>query len=236
MLRLDNIRAGYGPSEVLKGISLKLHAGEIVALLGANGAGKSTTLLTIAGVIRPRGGHIRWQNKPLNEETADRVLARGICLCPEGRRIFPRLSVRENLLIGSYLINTKGNAAKLERIFHYFPVLAERRSQLGGTLSGGEQQMLAIGRSLMSEPKVLLLDEPSLGLAPQIVHRIFGILQEINRAGISILLVEQNAREALRIAQRGYVLVTGQIQLEDNAANLLASDEIRRAYLGEDDI
>jgi branched-chain amino acid transport system ATP-binding protein len=236
MLRLDNIHAGYGPSEVLKGISLAVNPGEIVALLGANGAGKSTTLLTIAGVVKPRRGQIYWQNQPLNEDSADRVLAHGICLCPEGRRIFPRLSVRENLLIGGYLQNPRRNPEKLDRIFNHFPVLAERQSQLGGTLSGGEQQMLAIGRSLMSEPKTLLLDEPSLGLAPQIVHRIFEILQQINRAGISILLVEQNAREALRIAQRGYVLVTGSIQLEDTAPNLLASDEIRQAYLGEDDI
>jgi branched-chain amino acid transport system ATP-binding protein len=236
VLRLDDIHAGYGPSEVLKGISLTLNAGEIVALLGANGAGKTTTLLTIAGVVKPRGGKLFWQNEPLTEDSADRVLARGICLCPEGRRIFPRLTVRENLLAGGYLWGAKGSQAKLERIFNYFPVLAERQGQLGGTLSGGEQQMLAIGRSLMSEPKALLLDEPSLGLAPQIVHRIFGILQEINREGISILLVEQNAREALRIAQRGYVLVTGKIQIEDTAANLLASDEVRQAYLGEDDI
>ncbi len=233
MLQLEKIYAGYGASEVLKGISLHLNAGEIVALLGANGAGKTTTLLTIAGVVPLRKGEIRWQGNALRESTADGVLKKGICLCPEGRHIFPRLTVYENLLIGSYLLKANRNAAKLERIFHYFPLLADRQKQLGGTLSGGEQQMLAIGRALMSEPKLLLLDEPSLGLAPQIVERIFDILQEINREGIPILLVEQNAREALRIASRGYVMVTGEIQMEESAQNLLSSDEVRRAYLGE---
>jgi branched-chain amino acid transport system ATP-binding protein len=236
MLKLSNIHAGYGPTDVLKGISLEVRSGEIVALLGANGAGKSTTLLTIAGVVKPRGGTVEWNGESLNTCGPDATLARGVCLCPEGRRIFPRLTVLENLRIGGYLTNAKRDAAKLERTFHYFPKLAERRSQLGGTLSGGEQQMLAIARALMSEPKILLLDEPSLGLAPQIVHRIFEILQTINREGTPILLVEQNAREALKIAHRGYVLVTGRIEITDTAAKLLSSDEIRKAYLGEDDI
>lgn len=233
MLRLSNIHAGYGYRDVLKGIDLELNAGEIVTLLGANGAGKTTTLLTIAGVIQPQSGTLSWNNTPLHSHSPDEVLAHGICLCPEGRHIFPRLTVLENLLIGSYRLPASRNAAKLDRVYNYFPLLAERRTQLGGTLSGGEQQMLAIGRALMSEPKLLLLDEPSLGLAPQIVQRIFEIIQAINREGIPILLVEQNAREALRIAQRGYVLVTGEIVLSDSAANLLASDEVRRAYLGE---
>lgn len=233
MLRLSNIHAGYGYSEVLKGIDLELKAGEIVTLLGANGAGKTTTLLTIAGVLKPKSGTIYWNNLELKANTPDEVLAHGICLTPEGRHIFPRLTVLENLLIGGYRLPKSHNAAKLERIYSYFPLLAERKAQLGGTLSGGEQQMLAIGRALMSEPKLLLLDEPSLGLAPQIVDRIFQIIQAINREGIPILLVEQNAREALRIAHRGYVLVTGQVVLSDSATNLLASDEIRRAYLGE---
>lgn len=233
MLQLSNIHAGYGFSEVLKGIDLEINAGEIVTLLGANGAGKSTTLLTIAGVLKPQKGKILWNGKPLGGERPDEVLAQGICLCPEGRHIFPRLTVLENLIIGAYRLPSSRNAAKLDRVYSYFPLLAERRNQLGGTLSGGEQQMLAIGRSLMSEPQLLLLDEPSLGLAPQIVQRIFEIIQTINREGTPILLVEQNAHEALRIAQRGYVLVTGQIVLSDSAANLLASDEIRRAYLGE---
>ncbi|PAW79295.1 MAG: ABC transporter ATP-binding protein [Verrucomicrobia bacterium Tous-C9LFEB] len=233
MLRLSNIHAGYGYSEVLKGINLELNAGEIVTLLGANGSGKTTTLLTIAGVVRPQAGTITWNNAPLKATSPDEVLAHGICLSPEGRHIFPRLTVLENLLIGGYRLPASRNSAKLDRIYTYFPLLAERTKQLGGTLSGGEQQMLAIGRALMSEPKLLLLDEPSLGLAPQIVARIFEIIKAINREGIPILLVEQNAREALRIANRGYVLVTGQIVLSDTAENLLASDEVRRAYLGE---
>lgn len=233
MLRLSNIHAGYGYSEVLKGINLELNAGEIVTLLGANGAGKTTTLLTIAGVVQPKTGTITWNNAPLKATSPDEVLGHGICLSPEGRHIFPRLTVLENLLIGAYRLPAARNNEKLDRIYNYFPLLAERNNQLGGTLSGGEQQMLAIGRALMSEPKLLLLDEPSLGLAPQIVTRIFEIIKAINREGIPILLVEQNAREALRIANRGYVLVTGQIVLSDTAENLLASDEIRRAYLGE---
>jgi branched-chain amino acid transport system ATP-binding protein len=233
MLRLTNIHAGYGYSEVLKGIDLELNAGEIVTLLGANGAGKTTTLLTIAGVLQPQQGKILWDGQPLLTSGPDEVLAHGICLCPEGRHIFPRLTVLENLLVGSYRQPSAHNAAILDRVYSYFPLLAERKKQLGGTLSGGEQQMLAIGRSLMSEPKLLLLDEPSLGLAPQIVERIFGIIQAINHEGIPILLVEQNAHEALAIANRGYVLVTGKIVLSDTARNLLASDEVRRAYLGE---
>lgn len=233
MLRLSNIHAGYGYSEVLKGINLELNAGEIVTLLGANGAGKTTTLLTIAGVVQPQSGTIFWNNTPLIASTPDEVLSHGICLSPEGRHIFPRLTVLENLLIGAYRMPSSRHQSKLDRVYNYFPLLAERKNQLGGTLSGGEQQMLAIARALMSEPKLLLLDEPSLGLAPQIVARIFEIIKAINREGIPILLVEQNAREALRIANRGYVLVTGQIVLSDTAENLLASDEVRRAYLGE---
>ncbi|MCE0484706.1 MAG: ABC transporter ATP-binding protein [Methylacidiphilales bacterium] len=232
MLKLRDVQAGYGAIEVLKSLNLEVRAGEIVALLGANGAGKSTTLLTIAGVVPVRGGEITWQNEPLPAK-ADAVLRRGICLCPEGRHIFPRLTVLENLISGSLLFPTDRNPAKLEEVFHYFPLLAERRSQLGGTLSGGEQQMLAIGRALMGEPKLLMLDEPSLGLAPQIVARIFEIIRLINQKGVPILLVEQNARQALRIAHRGYVIVTGQNQLTGTGAELLASDEVRQAYLGE---
>jgi branched-chain amino acid transport system ATP-binding protein len=233
MLKLDQIHAGYGVIEVLKGLSLEVRAGEIVALLGANGAGKSTTLLTIAGVVPVRGGAITWKDAPLPAGKADAVLREGICLCPEGRHIFPRLTVMENLVSGSFLLPAKRNAAKLEEIFGYFPLLAERRSQVGGTLSGGEQQMLAIGRALMGEPKLLMLDEPSLGLAPQIVARIFEIIRRINERGVPILLVEQNARQALKIAHRGYVIVTGKNQLTGTGAELLASDEVRRAYLGE---
>ena len=233
MLKLDQVHAGYGAIEVLKSLTLEVGAGEIVALLGANGAGKSTTLLTIAGVVPVRGGSITWQDSPLPTGNADAVLRRGICLCPEGRHIFPRLTVLENLISGGFLLPASGNAMKLEEIFSYFPLLAERRKQLGGTLSGGEQQMLAIGRALMGEPKLLMLDEPSLGLAPQIVARIFEIIKRINEKGVPILLVEQNARQALRIAHRGYVIVTGRNQLTGTGAELLASDEVRQAYLGE---
>ncbi|MDX6766499.1 MAG: ABC transporter ATP-binding protein [Candidatus Methylacidiphilales bacterium] len=233
MLELTRVHAGYGPTEVLKGVSLAVGAGEIVTLLGANGAGKSTTLLTVAGVVRRSAGSIRWLGEELPPLTPDDILRRGIGLSPEGRRIFPRMTVMENLLIGGLIHPAARNPDKLERIFHFFPILAERREQLGGTLSGGEQQMLAMGRALMSEPKLLMLDEPSLGLAPLIVEKIFQIIQEINREGTPVLLVEQNARQALRIAHRGYVLVTGEIQLSGTGSELLASDEVRRAYLGE---
>jgi branched-chain amino acid transport system ATP-binding protein len=234
MLELTNIHSGYGPNEVLKGIDLEVKAGEIVALLGANGAGKSTTLLTVAGVVPLRKGELLWKGQPLSTASPDATLRQGICLCPEGRRIFPRLTVLENLRIGSYTMPQSRDAGKLERIYTYFPVLAERKSQLGGTLSGGEQQMLAIGRALMSEPQLLMLDEPSLGLAPLIVERIFSIIADINRQGTPVLLVEQNARQALRIAHRGYVLVTGQIHLHGTGPELLATDEVKRAYLGEE--
>jgi branched-chain amino acid transport system ATP-binding protein len=233
MLKLDKVNAGYGAIEVLKSLTLEVGTNEIVALLGANGAGKSTTLLTIAGVVPVRGGEITWQGEPLPTGKADAVLRRGICLCPEGRHIFPRLTVLENLISGSILLPANRNPAKLEEIFTYFPLLAERRKQLGGTLSGGEQQMLAIGRAMMGEPKLLMLDEPSLGLAPQIVAKIFQIIQIINKKGVPILLVEQNAQQALRIAHRGYVIVTGENQLTGTGVELLASDEVRQAYLGE---
>jgi branched-chain amino acid transport system ATP-binding protein len=233
MLKLDQVHSGYGAIDVLKDLTLEVGAGEIVALLGANGAGKSTTLLTIAGVVPVRQGAVTWQGEPLPSGRADAVLRRGICLCPEGRHIFPRLNVLENLISGSLLLPAGRNAAKLDEIYNYFPLLAERRHQLGGTLSGGEQQMLAIGRALMGEPKLLMLDEPSLGLAPQIVARIFEIILRINQSGVPILLVEQNARQALKIAHRGYVIVTGRNQLTGTGAQLLASDEVRQAYLGE---
>ena len=233
MLKLDQVHSGYGAIDVLKDLTLEVGAGEIVALLGANGAGKSTTLLTIAGVVPVRSGTVTWQGEPLPSGRADAVLRRGICLCPEGRHIFPRLTVLENLVSGSFLHPASRNAQKLDEIYTYFPLLAERRSQLGGTLSGGEQQMLAIGRALMGEPKLLMLDEPSLGLAPQIVARIFEIILRINQSGVPILLVEQNARQALKIAHRGYVIVTGRNQLTGTGAELLASDDVRQAYLGE---
>ena len=233
MLKLERVHAGYGAIEVLKDLSLEVNDGEIVALLGANGAGKSTTLLTIAGIVPVRQGSVTWNGRPLPAGQADAVMRSGLCLCPEGRHIFPRLTVRENLLSGSLRLPASRNAAKLDEIYTYFPLLAERRTQLGGTLSGGEQQMLAIGRALMGEPRLLMLDEPSLGLAPQIVAKIFEIIRTINRKGVPILLVEQNARQALRIANRGYVIVTGQNSLSGTGAELLASDEVRQAYLGE---
>jgi len=233
MLKLDRVQAGYGAIEVLKDLTLEVNKGEIVALLGANGAGKSTTLLTIAGVVPVRQGTITWNDAPLPQGRPDAVLRTGLCLCPEGRHIFPRLTVMENLLSGSLRLPANRNAAKLAEIFAYFPLLAERRAQLGGTLSGGEQQMLAIGRALMGEPKLLMLDEPSLGLAPQIVAKIFEIIRAINQKGVPILLVEQNAQQALRIAHRGYVIVTGRNHLTGTGAELLASDEVRQAYLGE---
>jgi branched-chain amino acid transport system ATP-binding protein len=233
MLKLDQVHSGYGAIDVLKDLTLEVGAGEIVALLGANGAGKSTTLLTIAGVVPIRSGTVTWQNEALPSGRADAVLRRGICLCPEGRHIFPRLTVLENLISGGVLHPARRNAGKLDEIYTYFPLLAERRNQLGGTLSGGEQQMLAIGRAMMGEPKLLMLDEPSLGLAPQIVARIFEIILRINQSGVPILLVEQNARQALKIAHRGYVIVTGRNQLTGTGAELLTSDEVRQAYLGE---
>jgi branched-chain amino acid transport system ATP-binding protein len=234
MLEVRDLRAGYGPSEVLKGLSLRVEAHEIVTLLGANGAGKTTTLLTLAGIVPRRGGEVLWDGENRATEKPEEIVQSGLILCPEGRHIFPRLTVLENLLVGAYLKPARRHPEKLERIYQHFPVLAERKKQLGGTLSGGEQQMLAIGRALMSEPKLLMLDEPSLGLAPLIVEKIFSIIQSINREGTPILLVEQNARQALKVAHRGYVLVTGEIKLSDTGANLLASDEVRRAYLGEE--
>lgn len=233
MLEVKNLVAGYGAIEVLKGISLSVKEGEIVTLLGANGAGKTTTLLTLSGVLHPKKGEALFQNEPIQHQPSESILRRGLCLCPEGRRIFPNLTVFENLRIGGVIRSTSLEKEGLERAFEYFPILKERRSQLGGTLSGGEQQMLAIARALMSQPKFLMLDEPSLGLAPVITEKIFTMLQAINKQGTTILLVEQNARQALQIAHRGYVMVTGRIAFEDTSSNLLASDQVRQAYLGE---
>ena len=232
MLTLTNVNAGYGAIQVLKELTLEVGPTEIVALLGANGAGKSTTLLTIAGIVPVRHGSITWNGSPLPVGRADAVMRSGLCLCPEGRHIFPRLNVRENLLSGSILFPSKRNSAKLNEIYGYFPLLAERRTQLGGTLSGGEQQMLAIGRALMSRPRLLLLDEPSLGLAPLIVRQIFDAIARIAREeGMTIFLVEQNAFHALRLADRGYVLVNGRVRLSGTGKELLANQEVRAAYL-----
>ena len=231
MLTVENLHAGYGAIDVLKGIALHVNEGEIVTLLGANGAGKSTTLMTICGANPARQGTITFAGQSITHLPAHEIVRCGISQVPEGRRIFPRLTVRDNLELGAFQRNDE-IGGDLERSFDLFPILRERSGQLGGTLSGGEQQMLAIARALMARPKLLVLDEPSLGLAPLMVAKIFEIIQMINRSGTTILLVEQNANLALRIAQRGYVLETGRIVLEDSAANLSNNAEVKRSYLG----
>jgi len=219
--------------EVLHGVSLRVDEGEIVCLLGANGAGKSTTVRTISGLLRPTAGSITFLGEGLDGRPAHAVLTRGIAQCPEGRRIFPEMTVRENLEMGAYIRGGEGaRAGDLERAFHHFPRLKEREAQLGGTLSGGEQQMLAIARALMSGPKLLLLDEPSLGLAPTMVATVFRVIREIRRQGVTVLMVEQNASLALRMADRAYVMESGRIALGGPARDLLHNEDIRRAYLG----
>lgn len=231
MLKLSKIHIHYGKIEALKGISLELHQGEIVSLIGANGAGKSTALMAISGIIRPSKGHIEFEGKRIDSISPDAVVKLGISQVPEGRRIFPRLTVKENLLLGAYLRKDRIEN-DLEHIFGIFPILKERLNQTGGTLSGGEQQMLAIGRALMGRPRLLLLDEPSLGLAPIFVNKIFEVIQEINREGVTVLLVEQNAHLALQVSHRGYILETGRIVNHDESHRLLNNEEIREAYLG----
>jgi branched-chain amino acid transport system ATP-binding protein len=233
MLELHDVRVKYGAVEALKGISLQVEEGEIVTLLGANGAGKTTTLRTISGLLRPAAGQLLFEGRPINALPAHEVLGIGIGHVPEGRRVFPRMSVLENLEMGAYQ-RKGGNKQVMARVFELFPVLAERKGQDGGTLSGGEQQMLAIGRALMSRPRLLLLDEPSMGLAPLIVAKIFEIIAEINNDGTTVLLVEQNAAQALKLAGRGYVLETGSIVMSDDAQTLLSDDRVRAAYLGEE--
>lgn len=230
MLTLDNVHAGYGPVDVLKGVSIAVNEGEIVAVLGANGAGKSTTLMTICGVNRCRQGTITFAGQPITNLPAHEIVRLGLSQVPEGRRIFPRLTVRENLEMGAF--HQPASDDELRKAFARFPILKERQGQLGGTLSGGEQQMLAVARALMAKPKLLLLDEPSLGLAPLIVAKIFEIIREINAAGTTILLVEQNANMALHVAHRGYVLETGRIVLADTARNLMNNEQVKRSYLG----
>jgi len=230
LLQLEDVHAGYGPVDVLKGISLTVDEGEIVAVLGANGAGKSTTLMTICGVNHCRQGRVLFDGRPIQNMPAHEIVRLGLSQVPEGRRIFPRLTVGENLEMGSF--HRPLNADDLESVFTQFPILRERQNQLGGTLSGGEQQMLAISRALMARPKLLLLDEPSLGLAPMIVAKIFDIIRAINRHGVTILLVEQNANMALHVANRGYVLETGRIVLADSAENLMNNEQVKRSYLG----
>jgi branched-chain amino acid transport system ATP-binding protein len=234
LLALDEIRAGYGAIEVLKGISLVVEEGEIVTLIGANGAGKTTTLMTICGVLKPRSGRVTFQDRDLAGTPAHELVGLGIAQAPEGRKIFPRLSVLENLEMGAFTRkDPEGVRKDIERVYELFPILAERKHQAGGTLSGGEQQMLAVGRAMMARPKLLLLDEPSLGLAPLIVKRIFDVIQELNREGVTVLLVEQNARMALKLATRGYVLETGVITIQGAAGVLLDDPRVKSAYLGD---
>ncbi len=233
LLEIVDLHVSYGNIEVLHGINLKVAQGEIVTILGANGAGKSTTLLTISGLVRAAKGAIYFDKTPLHKLHAHKVVKEGIAQVPEGRRVFGTLTVQENLNLGAFVSRDSARVKRTREWIHQlFPILAERRHQLAGTLSGGEQQMLAIGRALMSEPRILLLDEPSLGLAPLLVKTIFQTLRQINETGVTVLLVEQNARAALKLANRGYVLELGKIVLEDEAKALISNPEVQQAYLG----
>jgi len=234
ILQVTDLFVRYGAIEALRGVSLEVRAGEVVALIGANGAGKTTTLRAISGMLRPASGAIRVEGADVTALPSHRRVARGMAHAPEGRGIFLNLTVGENLDLGAYLRrDADGVTADREKAFGLFPILAERRGQVAGTLSGGEQQMLAVARALMSRPRLLLLDEPSLGLAPQVVERIFGVLRDVNAAGVTLLLVEQNAHKALQLAHRAYVLETGQVAMTGTGRELLASPEVRKAYLGE---
>jgi branched-chain amino acid transport system ATP-binding protein len=234
LLKIERLRTAYGRIEALKGISMEVRDGEIVTLIGSNGAGKTTTLRTINGIIAPRAGKVTFAGKDITHRPAHEIVKLGIAQSPEGRRLFPRMTVRENLELGAYQrTDADGIAEDLERSYGLFPRLRERETQKAGTLSGGEQQMCAIGRALMARPRLLLLDEPSMGLAPILVDRIFEIIVEINKQGTTVLVVEQNASIALSVAHRGYVLETGEIRLSANAAELRENDEVRKLYLGE---
>jgi len=234
VLSLSGVQTYYGRIQALRDLSLEVHAGEIVALIGANGAGKTTTLRTISGLLRPARGSITCFGTSLLGLSADAIVRKGVVHSPEGRRIFPRLTVLENLRLGAYARSDNEISADFEMVLSLFPRLRERLKQKGGTLSGGEQQMLAISRALMARPKILLLDEPSLGLSPILVDTIFSVIHDVNRRGVPILLIEQNARKALQVAHRGYVLETGSIVKSGAAQALLADDDVRKAYLGED--
>jgi branched-chain amino acid transport system ATP-binding protein len=234
MLELKNIKTFYGNIQALKEVNIEIAEGEIITLIGANGAGKSTTLMSICGIVPPRSGEIIFMGQAIQDMAPNNIVSLGICQVPEGRRIFPFLTVAENLDMGAFLRSDKDEVKRdIEYIYELFPILAERRNQAGGTLSGGEQQMLAISRALMAKPRLLLLDEPSLGLAPIIVKQIFNIIRKINtESKTTIFLVEQNANLALKVAHRGYVMETGRVTFSDTAENLMANDEVRRAYLG----
>jgi len=232
LLKVEDMHVYYGSIHAIKGVSFEVNEGEIVTLIGANGAGKSTTLNTVSGLLKPRGGKITFDGKNLTGVPASRIVSMGMALCPEGRRVFQQMTVRENLEMGGYTRPAAEIGASLEDVFTRFPRLKERHKQVAGTLSGGEQQMLAMGRALMSKPKLLMLDEPSMGLAPILVEQIFDIVQELHRAGTTILLVEQNAQMALSIADRAYVLETGNIVKSGDAKMLMHDDDVRKAYLG----
>jgi branched-chain amino acid transport system ATP-binding protein len=234
LLQLQGIRAGYGNIEALHGIDLEVREGEIVTLIGANGAGKTSTLMTVCGCVKARAGKVLFAGRDITGMRSDEIVKLGLVQSPEGRKIFPRLTVAENLEMGAFIRSDKDGIAKdTKRVYDLFPILGERRTQAGGTLSGGEQQMLAVGRAMMSRPRLLLLDEPSLGLAPLIVTRIFEVIQQLNKEGTTILLVEQNARSALKLAHRGYVMETGNITMTDDAKKLLEDERVKSAYLGD---
>ncbi len=234
LLHVDNIHVYYGSIHAIKGISFDVNEGEIVTLIGANGAGKSTTLNTVSGLLKPKMGAIEFEGKSIVGVAPNRIVSHGMALCPEGRRVFLQMTVQENLEMGGYTRPASEIDASIQNVYRRFPRLKERYKQIAGTLSGGEQQMLAMGRALMSKPKLMMLDEPSMGLAPILVEQIFDIVKELNAAGTTILLVEQNARMALSVADRAYVLETGKITMSGNAHDLAEDDRVRKAYLGEE--